>query len=90
MVEGLYSMMHSNGLGPINLGNPNEMSVLELAKKIKSMTDSSSKITFAPLPKDDPEKRKPDISKAHELLGWKPVVSLDEGLKKTIESMKKN
>ncbi len=70
--------------GPVNLGNPQELSMLELAKKIISMCNSKSKLTFKPIPLDDPRQRKPDISMAKKLLGWDPKISIDEGLKKTI------
>ena len=90
MVEGLYKMMNSNGFtGPVNLGNPNEMSVLELAKKIIELTGSKSEIVNKELPEDDPVRRQPDISLAKEKLNWQPKVGLDEGLKKTIEYFKK-
>jgi nucleoside-diphosphate-sugar epimerase len=68
----------------VNVGNSKEVTVLELAKKIKELTKSSSKLTFHPLPKDDPKRRCPDSSKIEELIGWKPKVDLEEGLKKTI------
>ncbi|MEE9474133.1 MAG: UDP-glucuronic acid decarboxylase family protein [Candidatus Hydrothermarchaeaceae archaeon] len=74
--------------GVINIGNTNETTVLELANLIKKLADSSSEIAFHPLPKDDPERRCPDISKAKEILGWEPKVSLEEGLKNTIEWFK--
>ncbi len=87
LLEGLVRMMGTgdNVTGPINLGNPKEFTILELANKILDMTGSKSKITYKPLPKDDPVQRKPVISRAKASLNdWKPVVSLDEGLKKTI------
>jgi UDP-glucuronate decarboxylase len=68
----------------VNVGNSKEVTVLELAKKIMELARSSSKLTFHPLPKDDPKRRCPDTSKIEELLGWKPKVDLEEGLKKTI------
>ena len=71
--------------GPINLGNPGEFTMIELAEKVIKMTNSKSKLVFRPLPKDDPVRRKPDISKAEKILNWHPNVPLDEGLKKTIE-----
>ncbi len=74
--------------GVINIGNTNETTVLELANLIKKLANSSSEIAFHPLPKDDPERRCPDISKAKEILGWEPKVSLEEGLKNTIEWLK--
>lgn len=90
MVRGLEEVMFSkNTKGEvINLGNPNEMTILELAELIKKLTGSSSKIVFESLPEDDPKKRRPDISKATKLLGWTPTVGLEEGLRKTIEYIK--
>lgn len=87
MVEGFIRLMGSGNevVGPFNLGNPGEFSILELAEKIISLTNSSSKIVREPLPSDDPNQRKPDISQANEVLGWQPKVSLDEGLARTIE-----
>ena len=70
---------------PVNLGNPNEMSVLLLAKKIQKMTQSQSKIEYKPLPQDDPKQRCPDITFAKKELGWTPKITLDEGLVKTIK-----
>jgi len=89
-VAGLMAMMFSdNTKGEVvNIGNPEEYTMMDLAKKIITMTASKSEITYAELPKDDPTKRKPDITKAQMLLGWKPVVTVDEGLKKTIEYYK--
>ena len=76
--------------GPVNIGNPGEFTMLELAQKVIELTDSKSKIIFQPLPQDDPRQRKPDISLAHEKLeGWKPTIKLEEGLKSTIEYFKK-
>jgi UDP-glucuronate decarboxylase len=90
LIEGIYKMMNSkNFTGPVNLGNPNEITILEFAKKIIELTKSKSKIAFKELPKDDPIKRKPDISLAKEKLEWKPKVELEEGLKKTIEYFRK-
>uniref|UniRef100_A0A6C0JXH4 Uncharacterized protein n=1 Tax=viral metagenome TaxID=1070528 RepID=A0A6C0JXH4_9ZZZZ len=90
LVEGLVKMMASDEHGPINLGNPNEISVLEIAEKIIKFTGSSSKLVFCPLPQDDPTQRCPDISLANEKLGWKPVIDLDTGLQKTIKWNRKN
>lgn len=82
LVRGIYLMMQADTKGEVvNLGNPNEMTVLEFAKKIKAITKSASAIEFRPLPENDPLQRRPDISKAKKLLGWKPEVGLDEGLK---------
>jgi UDP-glucuronate decarboxylase len=74
--------------GPINLGNPFETTILELAEKVLQLTDSSSKIIFKPLPADDPRQRQPDITLAREKLGWSPKTSLEEGLTKTINYFK--
>ncbi|HVI33217.1 NAD-dependent epimerase/dehydratase family protein, partial [Phenylobacterium sp.] len=70
--------------GPINLGNPGEFTIRELAEKVIALTGSKSKIEFRPLPQDDPQQRQPNIAKAKEILGWEPTITLDEGLKKTI------
>lgn len=88
MVEGIIKMMESNQTGPINLGNPKEYHIIDIAKKILSATSSSSKINFVKRPKDDPERRKPDIVLARQRLGWSPKVSFDEGLEKTINYFK--
>lgn len=86
LVEGLYRLMNAEDFtGPVNLGNPGEFTILELAEKIIKLTGSKSKIIFKPLPTDDPKQRKPDIGLAKEKLGWEPKVFLDEGLPKTIE-----
>jgi UDP-glucuronate decarboxylase len=86
LVSGLIKLMESKEslTGPINLGNPNEFSMLELAEKIITKTKTSSKIIFMPLPQDDPKQRQPDITKAKTELGWFPTTELDEGLDKTI------
>ncbi len=84
LVEGIHRLMLSGERYPVNLGNPNETTILEFARHIQRHTGSRSGIVFQPLPQDDPRQRRPDISKARELLGWEPVVSLDEGLKETI------
>jgi UDP-glucuronate decarboxylase len=79
-------MMHSPAdfTGPVNIGNPVEFTMLELAEKVISLTESSSKIVHEPLPADDPKQRKPDITLANEKLQWQPKVSLEDGLKETI------
>ena len=91
MVDGLLAVMFSDKTRGevINLGNPDEYTVSDIAQKIKHMTGSKSEIVYKDLPVDDPCRRKPDISKAKKLVGWQPVVSLGEGLKKTIEYYKK-
>lgn len=91
LVEGMIRMMLTGDdfIGPINLGNPGEFTMLELAKMIIRLTNSKSKIIYCPLPGDDPKQRKPDISLAKEkLAGWEPKIKLEKGLKKTIEYFK--
>lgn len=90
LVEGLIRLMNKSDAtqSPINLGNPNEISVLELAKTIISMTNSKSKVIQLPLPQDDPKQRRPDINKAKKVLGWEPKINLENGLTKTIEYFK--
>jgi UDP-glucuronate decarboxylase len=87
LIPGLISLMATeNGfIGPVNLGNPSEFSMLELAQIVLELTNSNSEITFEPLPSDDPKQRKPDISLAEEKLKWKPIVDLRAGLEKTIK-----
>jgi dTDP-glucose 4,6-dehydratase len=70
---------------PVNIGNPHELTVLEIAEKIIELTDSVSKIVFKPLPEDDPKVRRPDISRATQLLGWSPKIRLEDGLSRTID-----
>ena len=91
LVISLFKLMNSenNFLGPVNLGNPNEISIYNLASKIIDLTDSDSKVVFLNLPIDDPKRRNPDISLAIEKLDWSPTIGLDYGLKKTIEYFKK-
>jgi len=90
LIDGMVRMMGSERFtGPVNLGNPDEYTILDLAKKIIVMTGSASKIIHRPLPSDDPTQRKPDISLAAAKLGWQPRVSVDEGLKRTIEYFQK-
>ncbi|MCF8273695.1 MAG: SDR family oxidoreductase [Flavobacteriaceae bacterium] len=90
LVEGMVRLMNSRDefLGPVNVGNPNEFTILELAKKVIDLTGSKSKIIYKPLPSDDPMQRQPDISLAKKELDWSPKVNLDEGLIKTIEYFK--
>ena len=86
LVRGIMATMNKDDFhGPVNLGNPNEMTIGELAEKIISLTGSKSKIVSRPLPKDDPTRRKPDITLAKEKLGWVPTIDLDDGLKRTIK-----
>ncbi len=85
LVEGIYRLFHSDEVEPVNIGNPNEISILEFAKLVNEMTGNEAGIVFEPLPKDDPKRRKPDISKAKRILNWEPKVPLHEGLVHTIE-----
>jgi UDP-glucuronate decarboxylase len=86
MIEGFVSMMKSSSetIGPINLGNPGEFTMLELAEKVLKLTNSMSKLIFLPLPEDDPTQRRPDISLAKQKLNWAPKIDIDDGLQKTI------
>ena len=86
LINGMLAMMATDDdfLGPVNVGNPGEFTILELAQKVIGLTGSKSKIIFQPLPKDDPMQRKPDITLAKEKLNWEPVIKLEEGLTKTI------
>ena len=89
LVAGIIKMMNKDDFtGPVNLGNPGEFTILELAEKVIKLTNSNSKIINKPLPQDDPMQRKPDISLAKEKLGWEPKIDLEEGLKRTIKYFK--
>jgi dTDP-glucose 4,6-dehydratase len=88
LVEGIYRLLLSDYAMPVNIGNPDEISLLDFAKEILALTDSSVKIAYKPLPTDDPKQRQPDITKAKEILGWEPKVNRAEGLKKTYEYFK--
>ena len=85
LIDGIYRLLQSDVSEPINIGNPAELTVLEFARTIRELTGTRSEIVFRPLPVDDPKVRQPDITKAKTLLGWTPVVKLEDGLKKTIE-----
>jgi len=85
LVDGLYRLMQSDERYPVNLGNPQEMTILEFAERIRRLTGTSSQIVHKPLPQDDPKQRKPDIGKAQRLLGWQPRVTLEDGLRQTID-----
>jgi len=84
LIEAMVRMMAKDCAGPINIGNPGEFSMLELAQKVLELTGSKSEIVFLPLPADDPRQRRPDISVAKQVLRWEPKIALDEGLSKTI------
>lgn len=85
LVDGIYRLMFSDERYPVNLGNPQEMTILEFADRIRTLTGTRSEIVFGSLPEDDPKHRQPDISKARNLLSWEPKVSLEEGLKLTVD-----
>lgn len=85
LVEGLYGLMQSSEHYPVNLGNPEEITILEFAERIRRLTGAQAPIEFRPLPEDDPKQRRPDITKARQVLGWEPKVRLEEGLRRTIE-----
>ena len=87
LIDAFVLMMNTSEevTGPINIGNPTEFTILELAKKIIALIGSSSKIVRLPLPEDDPKQRKPDIQRARDTLGWEPSVGLEEGLIRTIQ-----
>ena len=90
LVSGIMAFMEQDSeTGPINLGNPGEFTIRELAEKVVALTGSKSEIVYKPLPSDDPKQRRPDISRAKALLGWEPKIQLEEGLKRTIEDLAK-
>ena len=87
LIEGLVALINTTDdfIGPVNIGNPGEFTMLELAQKVLEITGSASKIVHEPLPQDDPLQRQPDITLAKRHLSWQPTVALDEGLRKTVE-----
>jgi dTDP-glucose 4,6-dehydratase len=85
LVEGIWRLMASSVNDPVNIGNPFEMTLLDLAKRILRLSGSRSEIVFQPLPEDDPKVRQPDITRARSLLGWEPRIDIDEGLRRTID-----
>jgi dTDP-glucose 4,6-dehydratase len=87
-VEGLYRLLLSDYTLPVNIGNPEEITILDFAKEIVKLTGTEQKIVFKPLPQDDPMQREPDITKAKEILGWEPKICREEGMKKTFEYFK--
>lgn len=89
LVEGLIKLMAAEYSEPVNLGNPDNYQVIDLAKKVLAICQSSSKITYHPLPEDDPTRRQPDISRARDILDWHPKISLDQGLMKTVKYFQK-
>ena len=88
-VRGILALLDSDHAGPVNIGNPNECTVLELARAVLDVTGSRSEIVFEPLPADDPARRRPDITRAHDLLGWEPEIDLADGLARTYEWYRK-
>ncbi len=88
LVEGIRRMLECDDPGPINLGNPDEITLVDIAHEIISMTASTSGVTYAPLPTDDPQCRRPDLTRAGEALGWEPCVGREEGLRATIEHLR--
>ena len=91
LLDGMMLLMNYDGIFPypINMGNPGEFTMLELAQKIITMTKTTSKIVYQPLPQDDPKQRRPDITRAKTVLGWTPTIALDQGLEKTIDYFRK-
>ena len=85
LIEGIWRLLNSGAAAPVNIGNPEEVSVLALAEMIRDLARSDSEIVFQPRPEDDPEVRCPDITRARSSLGWEPKVSLREGLERTID-----
>ncbi len=88
LIEGIWRLLHSDEIMPTNIGNPAEMTILQFARKVAELTGSGSRIVFRDLPQDDPKVRQPDIAKARRVLGWEPVVGLDEGLRRTLNYFK--
>ena len=84
LVDGIIRLMESNVNDPVNIGNPQEMTIEDIARMIIKLTGSKSKLVYKPLPEDDPKVRQPDITRARTLLGWEPKVGLEEGLTKTL------
>jgi dTDP-glucose 4,6-dehydratase len=88
LVRGILGLMEANTNEPVNIGNPHELTIEEIARTIVRLVGSSSKIVYRPLPVDDPKQRQPDITRARTLLGWEPKVSLEDGLRTAIEYFK--
>ncbi|AFH49113.1 dTDP-glucose 4,6-dehydratase [Ignavibacterium album JCM 16511] len=89
LIDGIYRLLLSEEVYPVNIGNPDEITIQQFAEEVLSLTGSRSKISYHPLPEDDPKVRQPDISKAKQLLGWEPKVSRTEGIKRTLEYFRK-
>jgi UDP-glucuronate decarboxylase len=88
LVEGMMRLMNGEHMGPINIGNPGEYTILQLAETIQKMINPDAQLSYKPLPQDDPKQRQPDITKAKNLLGWEPTINLEDGLKMTIEDFR--
>jgi dTDP-glucose 4,6-dehydratase len=88
LIEGIYRLLLSDYVYPVNIGNPNEISLKDFAEEVIKLTGTTQKIVYHPLPKDDPKQRQPDITKAKEILNWQPTVDRAEGLAKTYEYFK--
>ncbi len=84
-MDGIIRLLESDQHGPINIGNPHEMTIEQIAREILRLTGSTSQLVYKPLPEDDPKVRQPDITRARTLLGWEPKVTLEEGLTRTLE-----
>ena len=84
----MIRLMNGDQIGPINIGNPGEYTILQLAQTIQEMVNPDAELTYRPLPQDDPKQRQPDITKAKTFLGWEPTIPLEEGLKLTIEDFR--
>ncbi|MDX6550938.1 MAG: dTDP-glucose 4,6-dehydratase, partial [Gaiellales bacterium] len=87
LIEGIFRLATSEFHMPVNIGNPDEMTLLDLAERIQKLTGTTSEIVYEGLPVDDPKVRKPDITRAREVLGWEPKVALDDGLRRTLQSL---
>jgi dTDP-glucose 4,6-dehydratase len=87
-VQGIYRLLMSDVNDPVNIGNPHEMTIRTLAELIRDLAGSQSPITYLPLPQDDPKVRQPDITRARQLLAWEPKLSVEEGLRRTIEDLR--
>jgi UDP-glucuronate decarboxylase len=88
LVEGLMRLMNNDYIGPVNLGNPDEYTILELAQAVQKLINPNAEIKFEPLPADDPRRRRPDITRAKTWLNWQPTIPLQEGLKLTVEDFR--
>jgi dTDP-glucose 4,6-dehydratase len=85
LIEGIYRLLNSDYSGPVNIGNPHEITIREFAEEIQALTGTDQPITYLPLPQDDPKQRRPDITLARDLLGWEPKVRRADGLRDTLD-----